>query len=329
MEFIEILPDQDFGIFHQVRKDLYPSPPTEDNPATEHLNACYVLIDKGMAIGRFAIYHNPQLIYQDKKTVCIGNYESINDNCCARTLIDKAIAVAKEMGAEIIIGPMNGSTCENYRFADESYPDSFLLEPYNHPWYNSQFIESGFYKIGRYFTAIDKDLNFKRKGVTRIENELRERGYCFRNLNITDYENELANIYDLSILAFNRAFLFTDFSPESFKEKYLPLRNMIDPEFVILSENSDGILCGFIFCVKDIKQPLLYRLIIKTIARKPGKEYAGIGEILGKMIYERALENGYKSIIHALMFDSGSSVPHSLHRTGHIYNTYSLYAMKL
>lgn len=331
MEFVKLIPGKDdLSAFEDARAAFYSHPVPANALGKEYLRmACLMYNESGKLAGRFALYDNHDLHHKGQRAVCIGNYECIDDMAASRAMLDKAVKEAAVFGAPLLLGPMNGSTWENFRFTDFQDEHDFFLEPYNHSYYNTQFIDYGFEKIATYFSAFQKELHYEREGLEELEQQFLEQGFRIRNIRLDAYEAEIERIHAFSNEAFSANFLFTPFSRESFMSKYLPLAKFIDPEYVLLAEDAEGKLAAFIFCVRNMMDKKNKTLIIKSVARKPGKQYAGLGNIIGNKINERAARDGYIGIIHALMYEKGSSMPSSRKRGGQIIKTYSLYALDL
>jgi hypothetical protein len=124
---------------------------------SEYLRSCIVVVNDGLPVGRLAVYENPNLTSNDQQVACIGNYECENNPETAKLLFRKAFEEISSLGVKTIIGPMSGSTWDNYRFSNHNNEPNFLLEPYHHVYYNEQFLENGFQPLsGRFIATIRK-----------------------------------------------------------------------------------------------------------------------------------------------------------------------------
>ena len=163
LRIIETMPnDKYFHWFKSLLLALY-TPQQSAFKQSEGINKaflknCFVLIKNGIPQARVALYDNPHLYYKGRKAVCLGNYECVNDALISQKILQKAIEEAKTLGAEYIIGPMNGSTWDNYRFSLHHDTPNIFLESYHHLYYNEQFRAVGFELISRYFSSKDTDL---------------------------------------------------------------------------------------------------------------------------------------------------------------------------
>jgi len=329
----KILPhDADFHLINQFAKGNYASADIpfklSDNIQLEFLAACYVLEQDGAIQATAALYNNPHLLFQGKKTFTVGNYECINNDHVATALLLHIAAEAKNAGAEILIGPMNGSTWDNYRFSTHHDYPHFFLEPVHHLYYNQQFIQAGFEVIAEYFSSVS-DIIYGQQALIEQEQAFIKKGVTFRSINLHQFESELDKLFDFNALAFSRNFLYSPISKAAFKQKYLSSKSIINPEFVLLAEDKDHLLIGFIFCVKDFFNNKEQSLIAKTIVRHPDEQWRGMGHVLGNLVTTKANAQQYTSIIHAFVYDKGTSLGLTAHFEGEVVKKYALYGKPL
>ena len=333
-EIIKTRPgDTNFNLFEDFPKEIYP----EDSPYYQqlsHINEtylenCFLLLENGNVKCRASMYCNPYMYYQNKKTVTIGHYESFDDKNNSKKLISHIVSEAKKLKAEFLIGPMNGSTWDEYRFSlNHQYP-TFFLEPYHQLYYNQHFLNADFEIIAKYYSSLETDLIFNSPFVLERENELRKIGVNFRNINLEEFEKELEKIYEFNSVSFKSNFLFTPIKIEDFLKKYTETKKFINPQFVMLAEDKEENLIGYFFCIRDFYNKNSKTLIAKTVARHPDKAWSGVGHVLGNIIAARALKEGYQAIIHPFMHEEGTSKKMSDNFSGKSYKNYVLYGRSI
>ncbi|MDQ3072557.1 MAG: hypothetical protein M3Q97_04745 [Bacteroidota bacterium] len=280
-------------------------------------------------LGRIALFDNQHLIYKNEKAMCAGYYECADNEEAAVALLNAAAKDAKASGAHWLIGPMNGSTWDSYRFSDSPGGNDFFLEPFNKPWYGGQFEKAGFEKIARYFSSLDRVMNPMSERTRDRMEELLELGFSFRPLQKERFNEELEKIFHLSEEAFRNNFLYTPLPKAEFMQKYKALAPYTDARYVWLAEDAAGAPAAFVFCIPNILNPHRRKLIIKTLARRKGRLYRGLGEILLSKVTEEARDSGFEGVIHALMYEDGSSVVLSGQHAQNVIKTYSLYALRV
>ena len=318
------------SILEEVIKFLYSNHPNrlnqKDSIQFDYVHKCLVLLKDEQAIGRVIIYYNPELRYNNLKSVCIGNYECEDNELSSKHLLDKAIEECKSLNAEYIIGPMNGSTWFDYRFRLDDTIANFTTETYHFPYYITQFEKYGFLPIASYISAKDNQLNTENETVFKRKAYFKEQGVVIRNIEIENFETEMKQIFDFCIKAFKNNFLFTNISFNDFYNKYEPIKHLFNPEHILIAEDNEGI-AGILFCINNFNNKDNKELIVKTLAAKEGIRYAGLGKVL---LYEvmANIKQSYNSIIHAFIIEGGTSENVSKNLSGEIIQRYALYGFK-
>ena len=173
-KIIKTLPGEfDYKSFDELPVSLYPKNSPRfifgNEPVETHLEGCYVLFSNNKALGRFAFYENKELKYKDETVACIGSYECVSDSVVSTKLLDYAKNLARQRGYKWLIGPMEGSTWNNYRFSNHNNYRNFFLEPFHHIYYNNQFKSSGFEIIAEYFSNLDEELYYDESKLNKFE----------------------------------------------------------------------------------------------------------------------------------------------------------------
>lgn len=330
MTILKLHPNStDWNLFHEVPENIYQG----DSPYFQQphkfdddfLFCVFVVVIDQKAIARAALYFNPLLEYEGKRSAAIGYYDCVNDEQVATELLNQICKEALANDYDYILGPMNGSTWNSYRFSENNDFSNFLLEPYHHLYYNDQFKNFGFEVIANYRSDIQHDLNQIQPEVEVIKERLIASGLNFRNIDKNNFESELLPLYHFLTKVFKDNFLYTPISQKSFFEKYRAIGNLIDPQFVVLAEDESLVIRGLIFCYRDILNTNEKNLVVKTIARDSDKKWSGLGLVLGQMMIDRAREQKYDNLIHAFFKDTNASTRTSSNFSGNTYKTYSLY----
>jgi hypothetical protein len=325
--------DSNFHLFEKLPSILYPEGSERfrlgHEPAELFLEGCYVLLKDNLPVGRFAFYENLELVFKDEKSCNIGSYECENNSQSSLKLIEFAKEIAISKGYSWIIGPMEGSTWNSYRFSLNHDSPQFFMEPYHHLYYNNQFMESGFEMINSYTSNLVLASNLDAEKVTELEELNNKLGFTFRNIELDNYENELRKIAKLSLEGFTSNFLFTPISENDFVNKYLQMKPFIDPKLIWMIENKSKELHAYVFCVKDFFDAKKETLIIKTIVKKRDSNLKKLGMYTIYKINEMAIKNGFTKVIHAMMSEDNYSTKESEQNESEKYKKYALYGLKL
>lgn len=257
--------------------------------------------------------------FDERKTAAIGNFQA-EDADAGSQLIDQALQYLKENGFKYVLGPMNGNTWQSYRFVTQSDGSPpFLMEPQNPDFYPDIFVGGGFKPIGEYSSA-------KIDSVGAYEGKVPPDGIHIREFRKEEAEEELQKIWTLSLKAFSRNFLYTPIERDEFMALYRPVLDQLIPDFVLMAETVEGELKGFLFAIPDYTQgPQSDQIIVKTYA---SLRY-GIGGALLDHLHKKAEENGFNTIIHALMYDGNVSKKHSDKFHSCVFRRYTLYGREI
>lgn len=300
-----------------------------NDPVKTHLEGCYVLYRHDEPVARFAFYENPDLRYNNEACACFGSYECIADATAAMQVLTAVKALSMRKGYRYLLGPMEGSTWNNYRFSDHNVHRNFLGEPYHHAYYNEQFLKFGFVPIARYISQISTIQPVDNQRITELEEYYRKRGARIRTLNMENFRHELRLLAECSLTGFGSNFLYTPISVEDFVGKYEKIQRFLDSDFVLIAENAAGEIVAFVFALPDVCDPTGKTLIIKSIVNIPGSGMKGITSFLTYKILQLASSKGYTTLLHAFMLEDNISVNASKNFHGMPYKTYSLYGMKV
>jgi L-amino acid N-acyltransferase YncA len=332
MELIKLLPATDeIDDIAKVPAVLFP-----DNMALqlessyvnrEHLLHGYLLKEAGKTLGGIAFYNNPGHYLEGEKACCVGYFHCINDVAAAKLLIDTVKKDAAALGISQIIGPLNGTTWENYRFRTSDSPPAFFLESPHPVYYNDLYTANGFQPIKTYYSFLVKPLRAMDERAMRREQQLLEKGITIRHINPENYAEDMRKLYDFSLVSFKENFLYTPYPWEAYIAKYRQLEGLNDPRMTVIAEH-EGKVVGFVFMIEDYLCEDEKRVVFKTYAVHPGAKYAGLGAVISQRLTQDLMERGFVSAIHAFVIEGSTSLNSSA-KDSEVYRTYKLYAIDL
>lgn len=270
-------------------------------------------------------------VWRDCKTSVLGHFFASN-SAVGKELLSFALKRIEALGFHYVIGPMDGSTWHSYRLVtySEKHP-AFFMEYFTPEEWPGIFTSAGFEEIAGYSSAQTITSTYTDHSVAKFIAKKESLGLVIRSFDKNKAQSELTAIHALSLKSFAKNFLYTDIGWPDFLALYEKIIPFIDPDYFLLAEHQ-GRLVGFIFAIPDFLQKQrgegMDTLVIKTVAKLPGRVYAGLGSYLVHVIHQRAVEAGYKSIIHALMHDSNISRVIS-DKSAHTIRRYALYGKKL
>jgi len=287
--------------------------------------------------GSLHLWHN-RPDYNGRKTSYIGNvniHEKYrkNDN----QLFNKIFEGLKKEGIETIIGPLNGTTWNTYRYVTEKGNGRpFLLEPWNEDYSVSLFKKLDFKHLAGYISTVMEGMNSNgRKNLNKKIEKLKKFDY-YKDIKVESAENKdlmavLNKVYDLTVEAFKNNFLYSELEREIFLKMYLSYEDKIIKKFFKMLYFKDELI-GYVFGIPDYTE-LGYKgkidtIILKTIAVSPEYNGKGMGYILINSLVEEAEKEGYENVIYALMHESNVSKNIGL-LLGNVLRRYTLFIKEL
>lgn len=274
-------------------------------------------------------YVNPQI--SGDNVVLFGDYHcNIQQLKIGELILEYAIQWAKRQGFTAIIGPMNGSTWDSYRFK-LSGRRNFLGDLSLNSEYIKQWENVGFEVLSHYSSTELRHTENESERYFRRKLQLEKAGVVFRHIDMNQWEDELKKIYQLSLESFKNNFLYTDISWEVFFKQYQQLKSSLDPKWILLAENSlNQELVGFLFAYPDLHsrrdQPTL---IVKTVARQESIRWSGLGLVMTFIIQQQAVKHGMNHFIHAFMHEDAVSANCSDSMNAEVIAEYVLLRKKL
>ncbi len=291
---------------------------------TDHYHAGIVVKQRDACRAAAVLYINPYMQYQDRRVGVVGAYGAVEDSDAVACLFRAIEKLAGEAGLDFLIGPMNGSTWEDYRFHDHPEKPLFFMEMKHRPHHPDQWKSVGFKPVAHYYSTIAPLITREDDKSAQVKDRLIRDGITFRSIDIENYEADLKKLYPFLHASFKQNLLYTPISESSFLAKYAPLKAVLKPEFVQIAEYKDEVV-GVSLGVANRLDPTNQSLVIKTLARSPQRLCRGLGLVLLDKFYRAGLANGYRHLIFAFMIEEGDATPLS-HRYGaHTQKTYTLY----
>ena len=278
----------------------------------------------GDCLAAAVLYNNPHMVYEDKRPGIIGAYGATENKAAVSRLFQAAEAIARQAGMDFLIGPMDGSTWEDYRFHDHPKRPLFFMEMQHPPYYPRQWQSAGFQPIAHYFSATGMLTSRTAPRVEQVKSRLLQDGVTFRGIDTGNYEAELGKLHPFLHESFKQNRFYTPISLSAFAGKYRPLKDLMASGFVQLAEYQ-GEIAGVLLCVANPLDPTGGSLVLKTLARRPGRVFRGLGQVMVETLYQKALAEGYRELIFAFMIADGDAQPLSDRYNGRTLKTYTLY----
>lgn len=243
-------------------------------------------------------------------TGAIGHFRA-HDAESGAELLRRACARLAERGCTRAVGPMDGSTWHSYRLVTERGDEPpFFLEPDTPAHWNECFARAGFSVLARYCSSLQHDLG---QSDARLESVARRAAAADIRIRTFDPDHaarDLAALHALAQEAFRDAYLFSPIAREQFITQYARVLPVLRPELVQLAEQ-EGRLVAFLFALPDaleaVRGAAPRTVILKTVAARRGRTYAGLAHLLAERAAAAARAMGFTRAIHALMHEGRPS----------------------
>ena len=256
------------------------------------------------------------------RTGAIGHFRA-HDVDSGVELLRRACARLAARGCARAVGPMDGSTWRNYRLVTERGEEPpFLLEPDTPAHWPECFARAGFGVLARYCSSLQDGLEGDEARLAGVAERAAAAGIRMRHFDPDRAGRELGAMHALALQAFRRAFLFTPIGREQFAAQYARMLPLIRPELVQLAEH-EGELVAFLFALPDALEPAPRTVILKTVAARRGRAYAGLTQLLAARAAIAARAMGFRRVIHALMHEANVSFNWSA-RSARVIRRYAL-----
>lgn len=317
-----------FEDFSQLPEKLYTTPYRTNAPAEKYLKHCFLFYQENNPVARYALYVNPRLEFEGQSTICVGSYESIDDPEVVEFVgrhIKEQIVVH---GKDIAIGPMEGSTLNNYRFSSTASTRNFFMEPFHPLFYNNHFAQMGFHVLDKYHSDVKPIEGCNHQVIAEFEAGLVKDGLRHRSLKLKDFESELDEMIDLVLDGFRENFLYTPINASTFKQKYLSIQSVLQEELMFVIEDEHQQFQAMFFGIHDYYDPKKETVIFKTVVRRRDFKRKGLSKYLDEKFTCIAMQMGYKKIIHAFMHGGNISKKISGNKRSEEYKEYLLYYLK-
>jgi GNAT superfamily N-acetyltransferase len=305
------------------RIELCPPP---DELAADQPDAHMVLGD-----ARCSLWWHSTPEHAGRRVGAIGHFSARGAESGAELLQAACRRLASE-GCRLAIGPMDGNTWRRYRLVIEGGDEPpFFLEPANPAHWPTCFSRAGFSVAATYCSSMQEDLGFHDDRLTALARRAAEAGIRIRALEPRSAERDLCDIHAVALCAFRDSFLFSPIDKTQFLAQYSRLLPCVRPELVLIAEHGAEPV-AFLFGLPDALEAgrgaAPSTAILKTIAARPGRAYAGIARLLVARGAQAAAELGYRRAVHALMHEANSSLGWSA-RHGRVFRRYALFGRTL
>jgi GNAT superfamily N-acetyltransferase len=298
-----------------------------------------VVVDGGALVGRASAWvSDPPPVAADPAAHAgrIGHAAWLDASVGAR-LIGAAERWMRERGADLALGPLDGSTWFTYRVVTDQAPGGgtpeppFILEPDPPAAVAAAFEMAGYAPIAHYLSSRVDRLADLAAALADGLRQWAERGVRVRPFDTAQGEAELRALHPLLLRAFAGNPYFVPLDEGQFLAGYGALLPVADPRLILIAER-EGRPVGVVLALPDGAQAArgetVDTVVVKTLAVDPDERGRGLGAFLVLAVQERARQAGFGRALHALMHTDNASARISRH-LGRPMRRYALLARPL
>lgn len=300
----------------------------EANPGASWRN--FLVLDGDAIYGRVTALVNPRLRDEHHQVFGqLGFFECVDDPSAAQTLLSAAMDWLRENAPQTrtVLAPMNFDTWHPYRLRTRGFDQpTFLMEPYNPPYYPALLALLGFTPTMTYVTKTVTDPSALLAAWQPYHEQAIAQGYTFRSFDPATVNTEMTLVYRLSVPTFRDNFFFAETSEAEFRALYAGVAGSVDPALLFFMLDAAGEPVGFSFSVPDHRQSQTVNL--KTFGVLPRVRNAGMGAALAWEAYRRFQAKGFTRVNHCLM-RAGNRADQFDRGLAEITREYTLYSRPL
>jgi len=227
------------------------------NPTLNHCEFALFLLEKeNEIIGRIAAFIDNIALNEWKDPVGLfGYFECIDDTDASSALLDAAAGWLRNKGMKFMRGPWSFVSQEWGLVIDGFKPSPTVMAPYNPSYYINHITGYGFEKIKDllvYYISAAEGYNIPDRILTLTDEVAKRYNIHTRQLNMRDYDNEVARVIELSNKSLIDNWGYTQVTREEAEAIGADLKSIINPKGVIFAEDSEGRPVGFAITIPDI-----------------------------------------------------------------------------
>jgi GNAT superfamily N-acetyltransferase len=227
------------------------------NPTLDHCEYAFFLLEKeNEIIGRIAAFTDTIALQEWKEPVGLfGYFECIDDRDAASALLDAAAGWLRNKGMKLMRGPWSFVSQEWGLVIEGFTPSPTVMAPYNPSYYINHITGYGFEKVKDllvYYISAGEGYKIPDRILTLTDAVAKRFNIRTRQLNIRDYDNEVARVIELSNKSLIDNWGYTQVTREEAQAIAADLKSIIHPKGVIFAEDSNGRPVGFAITIPDV-----------------------------------------------------------------------------
>ena len=321
----------------------------EKNPFYEHARVELFLAERdGEIVGRVAAIDDDNHNETHGDNLLFFGFFEAEDEEAAAALLTRIEARARELGRDVVRGPVNPSMNHSSGLLIDAFDfDPYVMMPYNPPEYPRYVEEMGYRKVKDLYAWIfERDWEVKKIGRLAERIRKRNKDLVIRPPNMKRWDEELARVKDLYNRAWERNWGFVRYTEAEFDQLAKEFKMILDPELVALAEVG-GELIGVTILIPDANQvfkkmrgrllpfgvfhllrrnKIMDRVRLPILGVAPEHRNKGFELVMIHDLYGRAMAKGYESCEASWTLEDNRVMNHVIEAGGaRRYKTYRIY----
>lgn len=292
------------NLIEKLYSSLHSIPDISFNSYQQNYFKTWVTLFHGdECLGLTALFHNTDCKDIDEGTLFSGFFESANSLPAMKMLTSGVMEYARKNEFSKVIGPINATTWDSYRFSENPTTHPFFPDVIHPPYYHTLWSQCDWNPIESYIST--KALISDIVAGIEIDKPFHNPDVQIQPIDTNHFEEEIRSIFELSLHSFKQNRFYSAISFNDFYSNYKQIEPLINPDYTLLAK-CNGETVGFIFCIPDRFDAAKETIVIKTLAIKLIPKFKGLGSYLIRLVYLKA-QKEFNYAIHALMHASNTS----------------------
>ena len=223
------------------------------NPFFNHAEVMpFIAKLNGETVGRVTAIHNQAHVdFHCEKTGFFGFFDCINDDDVAKALVDQVKGWVKSKGMNIIRGPMNFSSNEEWGMLIDGFDDPpMVMMPYQFPYYRELFEHCGLEKARDLYAYTADVPEILPEKVYRVAEIAKKRGIRVRPVNTRKFNDEMKIFINIYNSAWEKNWGFMPMTEEEIEHAARQLKPIVVPDLTLIAEHN-GEPVGFMMFLPD------------------------------------------------------------------------------
>lgn len=227
------------------------------NPMLDHCKTrLFLLLDGGVVIGRCSAFIDHLAVnYWGESIGLFGSFECVENEDVAFLLLDSAWQWLASRGMKTMRGPWSFASQEWGLEIEGGSRPPVIFALHNPAYYADYFEAFGLEKaidLLAYLADMGEGYQFPERYLTLTEKIQARYGVTVRSVDMSDLEADVMKIVDLSNRSISDNWGYTPVTQDEARAMARDLRQIVNPEVILIAEDPNGEPIGFALSLPDI-----------------------------------------------------------------------------